>query len=313
MDRRGFVKLAGAAVSAAGLGCGNAPLKLLFDTDIGGDIDDALALIYLLNSPEIDLRGVTTAQGDTSRKAQFARGLIASMGRGGEIPVHAGSAEPSRNAPDKRTDAVKFLVRSIREANGPRHMLVVGAQTNVAMALRGEPALAGRLEGITLMGYKFDTLTAPFNVNWDLDAAQTLLTSGIPLRVLPVEIGVACQLQEGEYNRCLASECPQMKYIREPMRQWVEHVRQRPGAPIPDYLPRPYDSLTAMTLTHPELFEWKRGTIELIELTPGAGRRERNTRFHQSAAGLHEIVVGVDRENAMALHEERLLTCPPRQ
>ena len=300
-------------LSAARLGCGKAPLKLLFDTDIGAgtDIDDALTLIILLNSPEIDLQGVTTVQRDPSRRAEFARGLIASMGRGGEIPVYAGAGVPIREAPDRRADAVKFIVRSIREADGPRHMLVVGAQTNVALALREEPALAERLEGITLMGYKFDTLTAPFNVNNDLDAAQVLLTSGIPLRVLPVEIGVACQMQEGEYNRLLASECPQMKYIREPMQRWVQHVRQRPGNPIPDYLPRPYDSLSAITLTHPELFQWKRGTIGMIDLTPGAGQREGNTRFRESADGLHEIVVGVDREQAMALHEERLLTCPP--
>ncbi len=297
-------------VSAAELGSGKGPLKLLFDTDIGADIDDEFTLIYLLNSPEIDLRGVTTVFGDPSSRARFARGLIASMGRGGEILVYAGAAGPMRSTPGL-TDAVKFIVRSIREADGPRHILVTGAQTNVAIALREEPALAEKLEGITLMGYKLDTLTAPFNVNGDLDAAQTLLTSGIPLRVLPVEIGIACQMQEGEYNRILASEAPQIKHIRERLIRWVQHVRKRPGNPIPDYLPRPYDSLTAMTLTHPKLFEWKRGTIELLDLTPGAGRREGNTRFRESADGLHEIVVSVDRERAMALHEERLLTCPP--
>ena len=136
------------AVSAAEPESGKRPLKLLFDTDIGG-----------------------------------------------------GTGVPMREAPDGRTDgrtdAVKFIVRSSLEADGLRHMLAVGAQTNVALALREEPALADKLEGITLMGYEFDTLTAPFNVNNDLDAAQVLLTSGIPLRVLPVEIGVACQMQEG--------------------------------------------------------------------------------------------------------------------
>ena len=304
----------GALLAAAGLGCGKAPLKVLFDTDgmPNLDIDDAFALIYLLNSPDIDVQGVTTQHHmGSDRVANYMREIINVMGRRGDIPVYAGATRPLRDAPGM-TDASRFIVQSIRDADGPRNLVVVGPFTNVARAVLEEPDLArNRLETIYLMGYKFDTLTSPFNVNGDLDAADILLKSGIPLRVLPVEIGVACQVQEGEYNRLLESECPQMEYIREPMQRWVQYVRQRPGSPIPDYLPRPYDSLSAITLTHPELFQWKRGTIGMIDLTPGAGRREGNTQFRESADGLHEIVVGVDREKAMALHEERLLTCPP--
>ena len=69
------------------------PLKVLFDTDgkPNGDIDDAFALIYLLNSPEIDLRGVTTRQKESDRVANYMREIIDVMGRGGEIPVYAGA------------------------------------------------------------------------------------------------------------------------------------------------------------------------------------------------------------------------------
>ena len=57
--------------------------------------------------------------------------------------------------------------------------MVVGPFTNVARAVLEEPDLArNRLEAIYLMGYKFDTLTSPFNVNGDLDAADILLKSG---------------------------------------------------------------------------------------------------------------------------------------
>jgi hypothetical protein len=98
------------------------------------------------------------------------------------------------------------------------------------------------------------------------------------------------------------------------MKNWVKGVRGRSvkrwGNQYLDYLPRPYDSLTAMTITNPELFQWKRGTIKMIDLKPGAGHREGNTQFRESANGLHEIVVGVDREKAMALHQKRLLAWP---
>ena len=82
-------------VLALHAGAQEPPLKLLLDTDIGADIDDEMTLIYLLNSPEIDLRGFTTVQRDPARRAEFARGLIAAMGRGGEIPVYAGAGVPS--------------------------------------------------------------------------------------------------------------------------------------------------------------------------------------------------------------------------
>jgi hypothetical protein len=48
------------------------------------------------------------------------------------------------------------------------------------------------------------------------------------------------------------------------MINWVNHVRTRASNAIPDYLPRPYDTLAAMTIKTPELFEWKRGTIEIV-------------------------------------------------
>ena len=213
------------------------------------------------------------------------------------------------------TDASRFIVQSIRDANGPRNLVVVGPFTNVARAVLEEPDLArNRLEAIYLMGYKFDTLTSPFNVNGDLDAADILLKSGIPLRVLPVEIGIESQLTQQEYDTILASDAPQVVHIKQNMKNWVKGVRGRSvkrwGNQYLDYLPRPYDSLTAMTITNPELFQWKRGTIEMIDLTPGAGHREGNTQFRESANGLHEIVVGVDREKAMALHHKRLLAWP---
>lgn len=329
-----------AGSSALAAGAEKRRAGVILDTDIGGDIDDALALIYLLNSPEIDLRGVTTVKGNTHRRAQFATMILAAMGRGEEIACHAGctlSMTPRRAGQDPRglrgyagraerqnmgragddgtleeenrppvspEHAVDYIVRATREQEGPRRLLVVGPETNAGMALVKDPGLADRLEGITLMGYNFETGVDPYNIGGDLTAARHVLDSGIPLRVLPIEIGVACQMTEADYQSCLASSAPQMQLIREPMRRWVDYVRQRPGAPVPGYCPRPYDSLAAMTLTHPELFEWKRGTIEL---TLKEDPSERNTAFREHASGIHEIVTGVDREKAMALHQERLL------
>lgn len=341
MNRRAF----SAALAAAPLAFAQpvGPRPIIFDTDIGADVDDALALIYLLNSPEIDLRGVTTVMRNTRRRAQYARQVLDVMGRGSRIPCCAGCQVPltpgarprplrgysdwvlsqpmagygddgelgkSQNPPISATHAVDFIIESTRRPGGPRHLLVVGAQTNAAMALLKDPSLADRLDGITLMGYYFRTGLDPYNVGGDIAAARHVLASGVPLRVVPTEIGLACQMTEAEYRNCQASQCPHMRFVNVFMRRWVEYVRARPGSPVPDYLPRPYDSLAAASLTHPHLFEWRRGTIEL---TPQDDPKKPNTRFTEHSDGIHEIAAGVDRERAMALHQQRLLACaaPP--
>lgn len=315
------------------------PLPLILDTDLGADVDDAFALIYLVNSPEIDLRAVTTVMRNTHRRAQYARRLLDILGRGPEVACAAGCPfplTPSSGRRNLREDAARvsslpmagygdddhfpesvrpaippahaadLIIDLTRQPFGPRHLLVIGAQTNVAMALLKDPSLASRLDAITLMGYHFRTGLDPYNVGWDLDAARIVLSSGVPLRVVPTEIGLAAQMSEEEYQRLLASTCPHLQFVQPFLRRWVRHVRTRPGDPVPDYCPRPYDSLAAMTLTHPRYFEWKRGRIEL---SPQSDPKLPNTRFTEDPAGPHEIAVAVDRSRAMALHEQRLLAC----
>ena len=67
--------------------------NVLIDTDIGDDIDDALALALALRSPEIELRGVTTVFGDTLKRAHLASHLLHVFGRE-DIPIAAGRQEP---------------------------------------------------------------------------------------------------------------------------------------------------------------------------------------------------------------------------
>mgnify|MGYP006308368671 CR=1 FL=1 len=67
-------------------------IKVLFDTDIGTDIDDAVALAYLLSQPRCELLGVTTATGEPERRAEMASAMCRHVGRD-DVPVHAGTPE----------------------------------------------------------------------------------------------------------------------------------------------------------------------------------------------------------------------------
>ncbi|MBI4889734.1 MAG: nucleoside hydrolase [Acidobacteria bacterium] len=330
MQRREFLAAPAAALAAP------SPLPLIFDTDIGADVDDAIALAILARSPEIRLAAVTTVFQNTRSRAQYASRFLAVL-QAADVACFAGCPLPlaprpssqlfrgsdaklrqlplATETPDDNLSAapplspqhaVDFILSATRAPNGPRHILSVGPQTNLALALLKDPTLADRLDTVTLMGYDFRKGIDPYNVGNDLVAARHLLASGIPLRVLPVEIGVDNQMDSEEYERCLQSPCAHMKFLAPSMRRWVEFVRTRPKNPIPGYLPRPYDSLAALTITHPHLFQWKRGTIRL---EPGDAAFQTRHSFTEDAAGLHSIVTALDRKKVKALHMERLLAC----
>ena len=68
-------------------------VPVLFDTDIGNDIDDAVALAYLLRQPQCELLGITTVTGDTAKRAALAEVICRAAGRE-DVPIHAGLTGP---------------------------------------------------------------------------------------------------------------------------------------------------------------------------------------------------------------------------
>jgi inosine-uridine nucleoside N-ribohydrolase len=78
-------------------------MKLLLDTDIGSDIDDAVCLAYLLAQPECELLGITTVSGEPEKRAMLASALCKAAGK--EPPILPGAARPAAggSAPDQRT------------------------------------------------------------------------------------------------------------------------------------------------------------------------------------------------------------------
>src|SRR5262249_1191216 len=78
-------------------------MKILLDTDIGGDLDDALALAYLLKQPQCELLGITTVGGESDKRAALASALCHAAGRV-EVPIHVGAAAPLR-VPERQPHA----------------------------------------------------------------------------------------------------------------------------------------------------------------------------------------------------------------
>ena len=197
-------------------------MKLVLDTDIGGDFDDANALALLLVSDDVELVAVTAVGAGASafRRAQVAKGMLTAVRRP-DVPVHAGADDPAvpndvlqdlspehcLNAWSDRlggmevdaADAADALV-ALAERHGPElTLLCIGALTNVAEAIRKNRDAMGRVGGIVAMSGAFRTQHREANAAIDPEAADTVYRSGIPLRLIGFEEAARSRLPLDEY------------------------------------------------------------------------------------------------------------------
>jgi purine nucleosidase len=192
-----------------------AKLPVLLDTDIGGDVDDALALALALSHPRLDLRGVTTVHGDSHTRALIVCRLLHAVGRD-DIPVASGGRE--RASPDYegqmqyglrpcfrkrpvKEPAAEFLYKQLKAHPGELTLLAVGPLTNVAELFTCHPDCKPWVRRVVVMGgalrvgYKGKPPAEPeWNVKSDVKAAKAVFASGVPLLVVPLDSTVDLKL-----------------------------------------------------------------------------------------------------------------------
>lgn len=185
--------------------------KVIFDTDIGDDIDDAFALALALSTPKLQVIGVTTAWGDTDLRARLAARLLAETGHK-DIPVAAGpkthAVSPFTQArwaaawPEPATgwpDAIDFIRNAARRNPGQITLISVSPFSNVAALIDRDPAAFRQLKRVVVMGGSIrrgygDLGYTPnkgpdpeYNILMDIPAAKKLFASGVPLYVMPLD------------------------------------------------------------------------------------------------------------------------------
>ena len=203
-----------------------APIPVLFDTDIGTDIDDAYALAQLVRSPELELLGVTTVAGDTVARARLAARLLAVAGRP-DVPVHAGTAGTTQYLKQcewaagfaspalHESGGVEFLRQQINARPGELTLIAVGELTNVAALLESEPGIGKKIKAIALMGGSVRRGYAPgskpepeWNIKSNARAAQVVFASGVPLLVAPLDSTADLKLTPEWLVRIFAAGTP---------------------------------------------------------------------------------------------------------
>ena len=215
---------------------------VIIDTDIGDDIDDAFAVGLAVQSPEFRILGITTAFGDTELRAQLAVRLLDAVGRS-DIPVIAGvetaprakftQAEYARGGNAKQVQpgsAPDFILDEIRKHPGEITLIAIGPQTNLGAAIDKDAATFRKLKRIVMMGgsvYKGYKGAAPepeWNILCDIQAAQKVFTSGVPLYVMPLDATIL-KLDKQQLTTLFDYGSPLTKQIEELYREW--------GQPIP--------------------------------------------------------------------------------
>ncbi len=189
----------------------NGPEKVIFDTDIGDDLDDAYALALALSLPKLDIVGVTTAWGDTDLRARLVSRLLSETGNG-KIPVAAGPKtktpstfsqerwakawpEPANGWPD----AIDFIRDAVHRYPRQITLIAVAPFSNVGALIHKDPEAFRQLKRVVLMGgsirqgygdlgYVANKGPVPeYNIKMDIVSAKELFASRVPLYVMPLD------------------------------------------------------------------------------------------------------------------------------
>jgi inosine-uridine nucleoside N-ribohydrolase len=245
---RAATALLGLALAAALPVSAAERLKVVLDTDIGTDIDDAWALGFALAHPGFELLGVTVTDGDTAARAKVACKLLQAAGRG-DVPVAIGRAT---KVPPERLDlqfswaadfkakkavgkpAAQFLVDIAKKHPGEITLMAVGPLQNVADALRREPALGRYLKRVVLMsGCIRGTADKPAQIipEWNVVSAtadaQLVYAAGLPLTIVPLDSTTQVRLADRERERLRQHRSPLTVSLEALYRLWIESPQQR--------------------------------------------------------------------------------------
>ncbi|MEU0947841.1 nucleoside hydrolase [Streptomyces canus] len=217
------------------------PIPVIIDCDTG--VDDALALLFAVRHPGIDLRAVTCVAGNTDVDGVVRNTLtVLEQAGAGDIPVARGAArpllEPVRTAqhvhgldgmgdlglpaPTRvalEMDAVTLLRREILASPRPVTLIPTAPLTNIALLLRTHPEVVRNIERIVFMGGAVATgnatPVAEFNVWHDPEAAAVLLTAGVPITMYGLDVFQQVLVPAADVQRLRASAEPSLRMAGE--------------------------------------------------------------------------------------------------
>src|ERR1700680_30223 len=320
MTRRGFVTSSVATLAASTFtrealasspnpATAGGPFRVIIDTDPG--VDDALALLLAMRSPELKIEAITPVAGNVPLELTLPNALrmVEIAGRT-DIPVAAGAKGPLMRRlvtaayahgenglggalfPEPKikpvTEPAAELIRQIvRKYPGEVTLLPVGPLTNIATALSLDSELAGMVRGIVMMGGSLSggniTPAAEFNVYVDPEAARMVFQSGIPITMVGLDVTRKTSLTEEHVRVLEAAQNPVSQAAAKIARNAINHNREQGFLGGPNM----HDPLDRAGILDPSLLKWKQYYVdvetvgeltagETLGYSPNAGDLRRN-------------------------------------
>jgi inosine-uridine nucleoside N-ribohydrolase len=249
------------------------PAPVIFDTDIGDDIDDALALALALQSPELDVKLVTTVADDVHSRTRLAWKELGLFHRQ-DIPLATGAPEPLLD-PELPDHAAQFGVLTPADEpppaawqraserivetlmNSPVKMTVipVGPLTNIALALKEEPRIKEKIERIVLMGGAYYPGRREYNIYRDRVAAEIVFASGVPIVGVGLDVTEKCKLAGADLERLRNAHNPASEFLYRLIELWQ---KENPGK-----FPTLHDPLAVATAVRGTLVETQTGVVRI--------------------------------------------------
>jgi inosine-uridine nucleoside N-ribohydrolase len=246
--------------------------KVILDTDIGGDIDDAWALGFAMQSPDIDLVGVTIGDQNTPARAKVACKLLHVGGRD-DVPVAVGRktgdnqdfqfawAEDFTAKQPIPQSAADFIVETVRKNPGAITLVAVGPLQNVADALRKEPSLGKMLKRVVLMSGSIgpsawsSSAIAEWNVKEAIADAQVVYGARLPITTVPLDSTTYVMLKDEEREQLRKRESPVTHALEALYRLWIENPSARMTL---------HDQLAVAETVRPGLFFGRKDTLAIV-------------------------------------------------
>ena len=340
MTRRAFVTSSAAAVIVSGLvpdaaaattfaeqpaNRGTAPFRVIIDTDPG--VDDALALLLAMRSPELKIEAITPVAGNVPLELTLPNALrmVEIAGRT-DIPVAAGAKAPLMRRlvtaayahgenglggavfPEPTTKPVATpapeLIRQIvRKYPGEVTLITIGPLTNIATALNSDAELVGMVRRLVMMGGSLSggnvTPAAEFNMYVDPEAARIVFQSGIPITMVGLDVTRKTSLTDEHVRVLEAAQNPVSQAAAKIGRNAINHNREG------GYLvgPNMHDSLAVAGFLDPAILTLQEYYVDVEttgELTAGAtlgyspiaGDLRRKPGMEKDAAAMNVLVRG---------------------
>ncbi|WP_269525168.1 nucleoside hydrolase [Coraliomargarita parva] len=222
------------------------PIPVIYDSDIGGDIDDTWALHMLLRSPEVDIKLLASDSDNTIFRARLMAKLL-DYGGYAHIPVAIGMKRDDK--PDAQSgwlgnyqledypgtvhqDAVDAIIQTIHSSPDPVTLICVGPMPNIGEALKRDPGIVKNARFVGMYGSIYEgytgtgeSISAEWNVQQSHEALQAVFEADWDCTITPIDSCQHVVLKGDLYRKVRRSKDPLAKDLMANYDHWIRDVK----------------------------------------------------------------------------------------